>query len=261
LCVNFFIGLFIYLFIFFFHLSAKEKLMLSNFAMRTRTLFVTLVCGVLLAGCQNMGGGGVDPRLTSGDEAQFFSKSGLQACAAGAVAGALACAVSNAGNKAACMAIAAVAGCGVGAGANYLLDSRRAKYSNNEQRIDSFIEDVKSDNQKLQARIQGISVVLKENEQTLKTMQKQLASKQIDQKKAKEQLDQINANKAYLEKQLADINARIDGYQEIIDKEKASGVNTSKLQSQLAQLSKTRDGMKTDLDIAYGLAPSIKVQG
>lgn len=235
--------------------------MLSYFAMRTRTLFVTLVCGVLVAGCQNMGGGGVDPRLSSGDDAQFFSKSGLQACAVGAVAGALACAVSNSGNKAACMAIAAVAGCGVGAGANYLLDSRRAKFSNNEQRIDSFIEDVKSDNQKLQTRIQNISVVLKENQQTLKTMQQQLASKQIDQRKAKEQLDQINANKAYLEKQLADINARIDGYQEIIDKEKASGVQTRRLQSELAQLSKTRDAMKSDLDIAYGLAPSIKVLG
>jgi len=234
--------------------------MFKSFAIRTRTLLGTLLCGVLLAGCQNMGGGGVDPRLTSGDDAQFFSKSGLQACAAGAVAGVLACAVSNAGNKGACMAIAAVAGCGVGAGANYLLDSRRAKYSNNEQRIDSFIEDVKSDNQKLQTRIQSINVVLKENEQTLKTMQQQLASKQLDQKKAKEQLDQINANKAYLEKQLADINARIDGYQEIIDKEKAAGVQTSKLQTQLAQLSKTRDAMKSDLDIAFGLAPLIKLQ-
>ena len=166
--------------------------MLSQFAIRIRSAFVALLCGVLLAGCQNMGGGTVDPRLTSGDDAQFFSKSGLQACAAGALAGVLACAVSNAGNKGACMAIAAVAGCGVGAGANYLLDSRRAKYSNNEQRIDSFIEDVKSDNQKLQTRIQNISVVLKENEQTLKTLQQQLANKQIDQKKAKDQLDRAH---------------------------------------------------------------------
>jgi hypothetical protein len=63
--------------------------MLSYFAIRARTLCVALLCGILLAGCQNMGGGGVDPRLTSGDDAQFFSKSGLQACAAGAIAGAL----------------------------------------------------------------------------------------------------------------------------------------------------------------------------
>jgi hypothetical protein len=235
--------------------------MLNIFPRRLGIAIVALITSVFLAGCQNMGGGDVDPRLTSGEDAKFFSKSGLQACAAGALAGALACAVSNSGNKAACMAIAAVAGCGVGAGANYLLDSRRAKYANNEQRIDSFIEDVQSDNKKLQTRIQNINVVLRENQQTLQQLQRQVASRQIDQRKAKQELDRIKANKAYLEKELADINARVDGYQEIIEKERASGVNTRKLQVELAQLSRTRDSMKRELDAAYALSSSIKVEG
>ena len=159
------------------------------------------------------------------------------------------------------MAIAAVAGCGVGAGANYLLDSRRAKYANNEQRIDSFIEDVQSDNKKLQTRIQNINVVLRENQQTLQQLQRQIATRQIDQRKAKQELDRIKANKAYLEKELADINARVDGYQEIIEKERASGVNTRRLQTELVQLSRTRDSMKRELDAAYALSSSIKVEG
>jgi chromosome segregation ATPase len=159
------------------------------------------------------------------------------------------------------MAIAAVAGCGVGAGANYLLDSRRAKYANNEQRIDSFIEDVQSDNKKLQTRIQNINVVLRENQQTLQQLQRQVATRQIDQRKAKQELDRIKANKAYLEKELADINARVDGYQDIIEKERASGVDTRKLQTELVQLSRTRDSMKRELDAAYALSSSIKVEG
>ena len=235
--------------------------MLNIFPRRLGTAIATLICLVFLAGCQNMGGSDVDPRLTSGEDAKFFSKSGLQACAVGAIAGALACAVSNSGNKAACMAIAAVAGCGVGAGANYLLDSRRAKYANNEQRIDSFIEDVQSDNKKLQTRIQNINVVLRENQQTLQQLQRQIATRQIDQRKAKQELDRIKANKAYLEKELADINARVDGYQEIIEKERASGVNTRRLQTELVQLSRTRDSMKRELDAAYALSSSIKVEG
>jgi hypothetical protein len=235
--------------------------MLNIFPRRLGIAIVALITSVFLAGCQNMGGGDVDPRLTSGEDAKFFSKSGLQACAAGALAGALACAVSNSGNKAACMAIAAVAGCGVGAGANYLLDSRRAKYANNEQRIDSFIEDVQSDNKKLQTRIQNINVVLRENQQTLQQLQRQLASRQIDQRKAKQELDRIKANKAYLEKELADINARVDGYQDIIEKERANGVDTRKLQTELVQLSRTRDSMKRELDAAYALSSSIKVEG
>ena len=126
--------------------------MFSQSSLKLRSAFIALVSCLFLAGCQNMGGGDVDPRLTEGEEAKFFSKSGAQACAAGALTGVLACALSNSGNKAACMAIAAVAGCGVGAGANYLLDQRRAKYANNEQRINSFIQDVQADNQKLQTR-------------------------------------------------------------------------------------------------------------
>jgi hypothetical protein len=235
--------------------------MLNIFPRRLGIAIVALITSVFLAGCQNMGGGDVDPRLTSGEDAKFFSKSGLQACAAGALAGALACAVSNSGNKAACIAIAAVAGCGVGAGANYLLDSRRAKYANNEQRIDSFIEDVQSDNKKLQTRIQNINVVLRENQQTLQQLQRQVATRQIDQRKAKQELDRIKANKAYLEKELADINARVDGYQDIIEKERASGVDTRKLQTELVQLSRTRDSMKRELDAAYALSSSIKVEG
>ncbi len=235
--------------------------MLNIFPRRLGIAIVALITTVFLAGCQNMGGDDVDPRLTSGEDAKFFSKSGLQACAVGAIAGALACAVSNSGNKAACMAIAAVAGCGVGAGANYLLDSRRAKYANNEQRIDSFIEDVQSDNKKLQTRIQNVNVVLRENQQSLQQLQRQVASRQVDQRKAKQELDRIKANKAYLEKELAGINARVDGYQEIIDKERANGVNTRRLQTELVQLSRTRDSMKRELDAAYALSSSIKVEG
>jgi hypothetical protein len=235
--------------------------MFNIFSRRIGTAVVALMCSIFLVGCQNIGGGDVDPRLTSGEDAKFFSKSGVQACAAGALAGVLACAVSNSGNKAACMAIAAVAGCGVGAGANYLLDSRRAKYANNEQRIDSFIEDVQSDNKKLQTRIQNINVVLRENQQTLQQLQRQVANKQVDQRKAKQELDRIKANKAYLEKELADINARVDGYQDIIEKERAAGVDTRRLQAQLSQLSRTRDSMKRDLDAAYALSSSIKVEG
>ena len=51
-------------------------------------LATVLIAGsVVLSGCANTGSdhanGGADPRLTAGNDAQFFSKSGLQACAAG----------------------------------------------------------------------------------------------------------------------------------------------------------------------------------
>lgn len=62
-------------------------------------LATVLIAGsVVLSGCSSTGssmlGGSAnkaDPRLTSGSDAQFFSKSGFQACAMAAGAGVLAC--------------------------------------------------------------------------------------------------------------------------------------------------------------------------
>ena len=51
---------------------------------------LTLSTTLALAGCESMSNSGssnVDSRLTSGNQAEFFSKSGLTACAAGAAAG------------------------------------------------------------------------------------------------------------------------------------------------------------------------------
>lgn len=235
--------------------------MFKNIPIKLRLSFLMLLSCIFLTGCQTIGGSDVDPRLTEGDSAKFFTKSGTQACAVGALTGVLACALTNSSNKAACMAIAAVAGCGIGAGGAYVLDQRRAKYANNEQRINSFIVDVQDDNKKLNERLQTINVVLRENQQTLNTLNKQVAANQVDQKKAKSELDRINANKAYLEKELANINARIDGFQDIIEKERAVGANVRQLQGQLDQLSRTRDTMKSQLDVAYNLSSSIKIIG
>ena len=56
--------------------------MLHILPRRLGTVVGALICSIFLVGCQNIGGGDVDPRLTSGEDAKFFSKSGLQACAA-----------------------------------------------------------------------------------------------------------------------------------------------------------------------------------
>ncbi|MDN3986519.1 hypothetical protein [Zwartia vadi] len=237
--------------------------MMSQATLKFRMAFIALVSLFFLAGCQTTGGGDgdVDPRLTQGDSAKFFTKAGAQACAAGALTGVLACALTNSSNKAACMAIAAVAGCGIGAGGAYVLDQRRAKYSNNEQRIQSFIEDVQKDNDNLRQRIQEVNVVLRENQKTLQQLQQQIATKQIDQKKAQTELNRIRANKAYLEKELANINARIDGFQDIIEKERAVGADVRPLQQKLDVLVRDRDLMQRNIDTALALSSSIKVAG
>ena len=109
----------------------------------------------------------VDPRLTEGDEAKFFSRSGFQACTASAAVGILACMVSNSSNKALCSVAAGVAACGVAMGTNYYFDQRRAQYSNTATRLDKIDEDIKSDTNRIVKRTETAQAVINDNKKTL----------------------------------------------------------------------------------------------
>ena len=174
--------------------------MISVLQKNIRNSCAAVLSLVLLAGCAGITSYGVDPRLTQGDDSDYFTKSGVQACAAGAAAGALACLVSNSGNKAACMAIAAVAGCGIGAGVDALIDQRRKQAASKEQYLNSLIADVQNDNQKMAERISTFDQVISENSKTLAALQTAVANKTVDQKKATADLAQLTRNKEYMEK-------------------------------------------------------------
>ena len=88
--------------------------------------FPTFLLMTALAGCNTMGvrsgdqngSPQPDPQLTSSSEARFFSKSGLQACAGGALIGLATCKLTNTCDSDQGMVTAALVGCGVGMGAS-----------------------------------------------------------------------------------------------------------------------------------------------
>ncbi len=87
-----------------------------------------------------------DPRLTQSNDAEFFSKSGYQACAVGAGIGILGCALSNSSNKAVCAIAAGITACGVAMGAELLtLDQRRSEYADTTTRLAKMNSDVEQD--------------------------------------------------------------------------------------------------------------------
>ena len=76
---------------------------------RRASLAGALAVALALTGCAStgsslLGGAETDPRLTESSDAEFFSKSGFQACAGAAAVGVLACMLSNSSNKIACSA-------------------------------------------------------------------------------------------------------------------------------------------------------------
>lgn len=194
---------------------------------------LALSVAVFISGCTATGSGflseSADPRLTAGQNSDHFQQKTLMACAAGAATGVVGCLLSGTNNQAACMIIAGIAGCGIGAGTTAYLDSRRSEYSNTNERLQAMTNDVKADTQVLMARTQVFKEVIRDDEIHMRQLKKQLESKKIDTEKANKELKKIDTNITLMNKEMTDIDERINQYQEVSNKERADGANSQSI--------------------------------
>ena len=218
-----------------------------------------IVTMLVLSGCASTGssllssGPSADPRLTSGSDAQFFSKSGFQACAAAAGVGILACMVSNSSNKAGCAIVAGIAACGVAMGANYYLDYRRSQYANTGERLNAMTNDVKADTEKVIARTDTAMQVIADNKTTLSKIQSDMKTQQLDQAKAQQELAQIDKNIEVMSKDVDNMKTKVQQYEEVAQAEKASG-NTRQVkvvEAEIAKMKKRVALLETEVDELY----------
>ncbi|KJZ36454.1 hypothetical protein [Pseudomonas fluorescens] len=219
-----------------------------------------LTGSLLLTGCANTGssmlgesGGGTDPRLTQGNDAEFFSKSGYQACAVGAGVGILTCALSNSSNKAVCAIAAGITACGVAMGANYYLDQRRSEYADTTTRLAKMNSDVEQDTQNVIARTATAQQVINDDEARIAQIKKDIANKKVDKTKAQTQIAEIDSNIARLRKDLGNMRTKVTEYTKVADAERAQGaqgaeikqvdMNIAKMNQKVTALQKEVDGL------------------
>lgn len=213
--------------------------------MLIRFVFALLLTATL-CGCKSLGGGSTSqpagpqpsPQLTGSEEARFFGKSGLTACAGGALVGLATCKLTNSCDSDKGMITAAMVGCGVGMGANYYLDQRRAEYANTEQRLDVMIADVQADNRKLQTLTATATDVLNQDKQTLATLKTQLARQQADQAQARQQLAQVDANTRYLRDSLAKLQTREQQWRDVARAEQQQSQQQQQLNDEINRMQK-----------------------
>jgi len=222
--------------------------------------FFYLLGLALLAGCQSTASNDIDPRLANNHSAQFFSKSGLQACGVGALTGALACQLGNPSDKTRCMLAAAAVGCGVGMGANYYLDHQRAQYANAEQRLDAAIADVRKDNQELQSLAATARQVINDDRQKIEKIRKDIAKNQVQREQAQQQLAQIDANAAYLKKTLADVKNREQEWQKVAAAEQQTkGPRIDLLNAEISRMQQQRSQLEAEIDQLYTQRSAIQL--
>jgi len=215
----------------------------------------------LSGGCQSTASPqGVDPRLANNHSAQFFSKSGLQACAGGALAGVLACQLGNPGNQTRCMLAAAAVGCGVGMGANYYLDNQRAQYANAEDRLDAAIADVRRDNRELQSLAQTARQVINDDRRKIEKIRRDIAQNQLQRSQAQQQLAEMDANAAYLRKTLADVKNRQQEWEKVAAAERQSGgARVDLLNAEISRMQKQRSQLEAEIDQLYRQRSAIQL--
>jgi len=211
---------------------------------------------ILLTGCASTGssliGNSPDQRLTQGATAEFFTKSGYQACAVAAGAGVLACALSNSGNKAACAVVAGIAACGVAMGANYYLDQRRSQYANTTERLQVITRDVQADTDKVVARTAVAQQVISDDQQSIAQIKRDIIAKKLDKAKAQSDIASIDENITYLRKEVGNMRGKVTEYTKVADAERAQGssaelkavdINILKMNEKVAALQKEVDGL------------------
>ncbi|HDR1343886.1 TPA: hypothetical protein QB387_000111 [Pasteurella multocida] len=207
---------------------------------------LTLSTAVVLAGCQNTGGSyfGSQSSLSNGEEAEFFSDSGWNACAWGAAGGAvLGAGVAllsgkDAGTAAAVGVAGAAAGCGALMGTNYYLEKQRKAYAKKEDRLNAYIAETRKNSDMVRKATAKAKTQLDRNNKTLVNLNKQLKSGAIQQADAKKQLAQIDADIKAAQNNLASMKKRAQTLREVASKEKSSGLNVSRFEAEIASLNK-----------------------
>ncbi|MDF7671027.1 hypothetical protein PT276_07460 [Orbaceae bacterium ESL0721] len=224
-----------------------------------RVVPVLAICvSLILAGCQSSGSSkNVDPALTKGTSAQFFSKSAWQSCAVGAGVGGLGCVLLG-GNTGTCIASAAV-GCGIAMGTNYYLDTKRAEYANSEQRLNAYINDIRENSKEVQAVTNASKSVLDKNLATLKILDKQIKNDAVNQKQAKAELAQIDANIAYLNDKISRMKSVESDWRSLSAAERESGVKTAKLDTQINDLHKQIAALESQVNLVSQQRSAVKV--
>lgn len=220
---------------------------------------------ILLSGCASTGSMlntnsvSADPRLTQGNDATFFSKSGFTACAGAAGVGVLACALSNASDKATCAIIAGISACGVAMGANYYYDQRRGQYANTAERLQVMSADIQKDTENVIARTETMQRVIRDDEQSIAAIQKSIKANQVDKAKAEQELAGIDRNLVVMRKELDNMRNKVNEYEKTakLEREGGAGSDVVGIEKEISQMNLKVAALQHEVDGLYSQRSAI----
>lgn len=226
--------------------------MANKFNSSATCLLVSIT--LLLSGCANTGSSLLsstppDARLTTTEQAKFFSSSGAQGCGLGALTGAgigaLVGAMSGDSKRAvAGAAIGGVAGCAVGMTANYYLDSLQKDYATTSDRLQAMDKDIKQNTADLEKTTTAMKQVISDNQATLTKMSLQKDNAGFDKASAIKELSKIDANIKIMKDKIKIMKEKDAAYKVALQGQQ---INNKSEEKKLAALNKEYNQMSTQI--------------
>ncbi|GKW50446.1 hypothetical protein [Halomonas sp. NCCP-2165] len=231
-----------------------------------RLLLGSAVAGALfLTGCASTGSSmlgassSADPRLTQGNDAEFFSKSGLQACAAGAAVGIAACMLSGSSDRTTCAIVAGIGACGVALGANYYLDQRRSEYASTTERLAVMSQDIQEDTQRVIARTDTARRVMADDRARIQRLEQEIAEQRVDHQAAERELAAIDDNIDILRRDLNNMRRTVSEYEEVaqLERQQAGPTEVARVEQEIEVMNQRVLALQQEVDDLYTMRSAI----
>lgn len=227
---------------------------------KPRALSGAIASLALLAGCATTNPN-VDSRLSS--NTKFFQNSTADACAKGAAAGALGVLAVDqvriwTGNDDAKemttkdrmerSAVGAVAGCALGAGADYYLKNKQEQHADEQERLQVIQAEVQAENQRLTNLVDVSKVVIAEDKAEIDRLAELVRQNELTIAEARAQLVTVDANKEELRSTIAALEERKQNWTDVAALEKEQGSDTRALDAEITSMETKVAALQSELN-------------
>lgn len=144
----------------------------------------------------------------------------------------------------------AAAGAVIGAGAGHYMASKQQQYTNEEDRLDSMIADVRSDNAKLARLNDSARDVIAADLAKIAKIDGELAQGKITVEKAQDEMATVDENRKYLRTTLANLKTRHEEWERVSARVRRSGDyrGADQLDREIDKLERQITGLQGELD-------------
>jgi len=186
------------------------------------------------------------------DQSQALANTSAQAClTVGAVSalGAYLLTRKGEGHRGRNAALAGLAGCGIGIGVNSYVQTRRQQYAGNEERLRVMTQELRADNQRLAGLVDTTRQVVADDRAKVDAIDRAIEAKHLDVAEARERLTSVTANRDQLYQNLATLEAKQRQWQEVSQRERQSGGDTTALDQEIARLEAQIAVLKREIEL------------